>query len=180
MHCHGNIFMNWGTIVCVSVCVCVFFFPDMLGFITNWSWIHHGCGHVTTCCHTKLNAVPPSFYPVLFCLHKKVKCTSYYPIAIIVHVLATQATKYRIAENFWGRKLSRISRFCGDSRKFSPRNFRGVASFAATETKVFFAKIVFFTDPRKFSPSKVFRYTVYYLSGLGGSGIEVPVFSADS
>ena len=29
---------------------------------------------------------------------------------------------YRIVGNFWGRKLSRILRFCGYSRKFSPWN----------------------------------------------------------
>ena len=40
--------------------------------------------------------------------------------------------------------------------------FRGVASFGAAVTnnlKVFSAKIAFFTDPRMFSPSKVFCFT---------------------
>ena len=41
--------------------------------------------------------------------------------------------------------------------------FWGVASFGtakASNLKVFSAKIVFFTNSQKFSPSKVFRYTV--------------------
>ena len=37
-------------------------------------------------------------------------------------ILLCMNTLYRIAENFQGRKLSRILQFGDDSRKFSPRN----------------------------------------------------------
>ena len=37
-------------------------------------------------------------------------------------IYCIRQSRYRIAENFQGRKLSQISRFCDDSRKFSPRN----------------------------------------------------------
>ena len=121
---------------------------------------------MTTCCHTKLNAVPPSFYPVLFCLHKKVKCTSYYPIAIIVHVLATQATKYRIAENFRGRKLSRISRFCGDSRKFSPRNLGAWRSLPRQKRKFSSRKSYFSLIRESFLPRKFFAIRCTTCQGL--------------
>ena len=64
---------------------------------------------------------------------------------------------YHIAENFRGRKLSRISRFCGYSRKFSLQNL-GVWHLwcckSEQSAKVFSAKIVLFTNPQKFSPSK--------------------------
>ena len=68
-----------------------------------------------------------------------------------------------IAGNFWGRKLSWIFRFCGYLRKFSPLNlgawdlWRGKSE---QSMKVFSAKIVFFTNLLKLSPSKVSRYTV--------------------
>ena len=53
---------------------------------------------------------------------------------------------YRIAENFWGRKLSWILRFCGYTRKFSPQTlgcgilWRGKSVQSAN---VFSVKIVF-------------------------------------
>ena len=71
---------------------------------------------------------------------------------------------YHTAENFRGRKLLRISRFCGYTQKFSPRNLgRGIVWHSKSDqsTKVFSTKNVFFTNSRKFSPSKVSRYTVY-------------------
>ena len=58
-----------------------------------------------------------------------------------------------------GRKLSKILRFCGYTRMFSPQNLvRGILWHGKSEqsAKVFSAKIVFFTNPRKFSPSKSF------------------------
>ena len=70
---------------------------------------------------------------------------------------------YRIARNFWGRKLSRISRFvtiCGSfSTKFGGRGILW-CSKSKQSAKVFSAKIVFFTNLWKISPSKVSRYTV--------------------
>ena len=59
---------------------------------------------------------------------------------------------YRIAVNFRGRKLSRIARFCHAKGRHAP-NF----------VEKTFAYIYISTKPRnsqKFSPSKVFRYTV--------------------
>ena len=71
---------------------------------------------------------------------------------------------YHIAENFRGRKLSPISWFCSYMQKFSLQNLRrGVLRHDKSEqsAKVFFAKVVFFTNLQTFSPSKVSRYTVY-------------------
>ena len=63
---------------------------------------------------------------------------------------------YRIAENFRGRKLLQISRFCGYTRKFSPQNLgRGVL------WRCKMSKNRIFTNSWKFSPSKVSCYTVY-------------------
>ena len=62
---------------------------------------------------------------------------------------------YRIAENFQGRKLSRISRFCGYLRKFSLRNLgawhpltpykRVICKSFLRENRIFhqFAKVFF-------------------------------------
>ena len=71
--------------------------------------------------------------------------------------------KYRIAGNFWGRKLSQISRVESDPRKFSPRNLGMLHPFMfglKQSVKVFSVKFSLPTDPRKFSPSKVYHYTV--------------------
>ena len=61
-------------------------------------------------------------------------------------------------------------RFCGYTQKFSLQNLAcgeiwGVASFgAAKASNVFSAKIVFFTNSRKFLPRKVSRYmAIYYI-----------------
>ena len=57
------------------------------------------------------------------------KCGTY-SVHVHVHVggypevVACRDTIYRIARNFRGRKLSRISRFSHHPRKFSPRNSR--------------------------------------------------------
>ena len=67
------------------------------------------------------------------------------------------AWTYRIAENFRGRKLSQISRFCGYMRKFSLRNLGcGVIWRCKSEqsTKVFSAKIVFSLIRESFLPQK--------------------------
>ena len=64
---------------------------------------------------------------------------------------------------------SRISQFCGYSRKFSPRNLGAWHPWCGTSeqsAKDFSAKIVFFTNLRKFSPSKVSCCTVFV--GRGG------------
>ena len=60
-------------------------------------------------------------------------------------------------------KISQISQFCGYLQKFSPQNLgRGVLWHGISEqsTKVVSAKIILFTNPQKFSPSKVSLYTV--------------------
>ena len=64
---------------------------------------------------------------------------------------------YHIAENFQGRKLSWISRFCGYTRKFSLRNLgRGVLRHGKSEqsAKVFSAKIGFSPIRGSFLPWK--------------------------
>ena len=72
--------------------------------------------------------------------------------------------KYCIAKNFRGGKLSRIS----EKYNFCKENFRGLLAFAAPKditpqiSQGKLSRIA--TKPRilqKFSPSKVFRYTVY-------------------
>ena len=73
---------------------------------------------------------------------------------------------YRIVGNFRGRKLSRISWFCGYLRKFSPQNLEVWHLWCCKSeqsVKVFSAKIVFFTNSRKFSPSKVSCYMVSFI-----------------
>ena len=65
----------------------------------------------------------------------------------------------------YSRKLSQISAVCGYSRyaKVSPQNLgHGILWCGKSEqsAKVFSTKIIFFTNLRKFSPSKVFRYAV--------------------
>ena len=70
---------------------------------------------------------------------------------------------YRIAGNFWGRKLSQISRFCGYLRKFPQQNLGVWCPLARHKRAIresFLHENVFFTNSRKFSPSKVSRYTV--------------------
>ena len=76
---------------------------------------------------------------------------------------------YHIEENFWGRKLSWISRFCGYTRKFSPWNLgRGVLWHGQSEqsAKVFSVKIVFSPICKSFLPQKftTIRYTVVHIS----------------
>ena len=73
---------------------------------------------------------------------------------------------YRIAGNFRGRKLLRILRFCSYLRKFFPWNLRAWRPLARQKwqsAKVFFAKILFFTNSQ-FSPSKASRYTIFLLT----------------
>ena len=111
-----------------------------------------------------------------------IRTFNFIPCSEVVHVTCTTwyeflRDMYRIAENFRGRKISRISRFCCNLWKFCPWNlgvWRPLAwqkqairkSFLYENrifhwsAKVFSTKIVFFTDLRKFSPSKVFCYTV--------------------
>ena len=77
---------------------------------------------------------------------------------------AVTGRPYHIAEFFRGSKLSRISQFCGYSRNFSLRNLGAWYPLARQKraicAEVFSAKIVLFTNSRKFSPSKVSRYTL--------------------
>ena len=76
-------------------------------------------------------------------------------------------TNYRIAVNFRGRKLLRISRFYGYSRKFSSWNFEVLSPLGwqnKQSAKIFSVKIVFITHLWNFSPSKVFHYTVLMVS----------------
>ena len=73
------------------------------------------------------------------------------------------ATECCIAGNFRGRKLSRILRFCGYTWKFSLWNW-GVAFFGVAKVsnpRKFSPRKLYFTNLRKFSPSKVSRYTVF-------------------
>ena len=86
-------------------------------------------------------------------------------INVDTFVLCFVYKQYRIVGNFRGRKLLKISRFCGYTRMFSPQNLgRDILWHGKSEqfAKFFSAKIIFFTNPRKFSPSKVSRYTVLF------------------
>ena len=70
---------------------------------------------------------------------------------------------YRIMENFRGIKHSPILRIQSHPQKFSPRNLgRAVYTYDRFQhsMKVFSAKWSLLTDPRKFSPLKMSRYTV--------------------
>ena len=75
-----------------------------------------------------------------------------------VHVIfGVRFMWYHIAENFWGKKLPRISRFCGYTRKFSPWNLgRSVIWHCKSEqsVKVFSTKIVFSPIRESFLPWK--------------------------
>ena len=62
-----------------------------------------------------------------------------------------------IAGNFRGRKLPRISRFCGYSRKFSPRNL-GAWHPLAWHKQAISESFLRENILRKFFPSKVSRY----------------------
>ena len=87
--------------------------------------------------------------------------------------------KYRIAGNFRGRKLSRISRIRCHSWLFFPQK-KGVAHFGLLRIvsgpwwihESFLREILHFNDSWKFSPSKVSGYTVY--GGRGGGSLTIP------
>jgi len=83
---------------------------------------------------------------------------------VIVSRYLKHKNSYRIAWNFQGRKRSQISEFCGYPWKFSPQNLGVWLPLAQQKwaiCKSFLLEIIFFINPRKFSPSKVFRYTVH-------------------
>ena len=72
---------------------------------------------------------------------------------------------YRIAGNFQGRKLSRI----GEKDNFHGENFRGMLVVPRQKTsrpQISRRKLLWIATKlrnlRKFSPSKVFRYTIYW------------------
>ena len=70
---------------------------------------------------------------------------------------------YRIAGNFRGENFREILQLCGYLRKFSPRNLGAWCLLARQKRAIcesFLCKNLFFTNPRKFSPLKVSRYTV--------------------
>ena len=75
------------------------------------------------------------------------------------------ALQYCIVGNFQGRKLLRISRFVAIHESFLREILeRGVLWRSKSEqsVKVFSTKIVFFTNSRKYSPSKLSRYMVLF------------------
>ena len=78
-----------------------------------------------------------------------------------------QRAIYRIAGNFRGRKLSRI----GEKYDFHGENFRGLLTFAAPKdatpqiSRRKLSRIATkLRNSQKFSPLKVFHYTVYILA----------------
>ena len=75
--------------------------------------------------------------------------------------------RYRIAKNFQGRKLSRISRFESHPRKFSPRNFgHAIPTYVTFQNsaKVFSTKWSLSPIRESFLvPSKISRYMVINL-----------------
>ena len=70
-------------------------------------------------------------------------------------------TRYCIVGNLRGRKLLRILRFCGYLRKFSPQ-ILGCGVLWHGKSKQSTNIFVFFTNWKKFSPSKVFCYMVLW------------------
>ena len=60
-------------------------------------------------------------YDIFYLIVLTVYMYLYYRISLSVKFGTQAPDKYRIAGFFRGRKLSRILRFCGDSRKFYPR-----------------------------------------------------------
>ena len=69
-------------------------------------------------------------------------------------------SEYCIMGNFRGRKLSWILRFCSYWQKFSPQNLWVWHLLEATPVhKSFLCENLISTKSRKFSPSKVSRYT---------------------
>ena len=83
--------------------------------------------------------------------------------SVLEDMYALLSNQFPYSRKLSREKLSRISRFCGYLWKFSPWNLRAwhpLAQQKRQSAKVFSAKIVFFTNSRKFSSSKVSRYTV--------------------
>ena len=71
--------------------------------------------------------------------------------------------KYRIAQNFGGRKHWRIWRLGANSPKFCPPKFSITLVFYRCSTQsanVFSAKYILGANPPKFSTAKVLCYTV--------------------
>ena len=93
--------------------------------------------------------------------------------------IATSYTRQNIlyiAENFQGKKLLRISQFCGYPQKLSPRNLGAWHPLELQKRAIresFLCEIVFFTNSWKFSPSKDSRYTVSHT--CHGGYIYVPL-----
>ena len=72
----------------------------------------------------------------------------------------TSVAVYRIVENFQGRKLSWISRFCSYSQKFFLQNWGRSIFWQRHINQQAICESCISAKSRKFSPSKVFRYTV--------------------
>ena len=84
---------------------------------------------------------------------------------------------YHMAGFFRGRKLSRISRVCGDSQKVSPRKsiikqldtaLVDVVHWVTANSRKFLRENLFSSNSGKFSPAKETRYTVYRHHRGGG------------
>ena len=79
-------------------------------------------------------------------------------------MLSHNEADYRIAGNFRRRKLCEFRVFFWLIVKVFPRKlgaWHPWSSKSEQSVKVFSTKIIFFTNSRKFSHSKVFRYAVY-------------------
>ena len=80
--------------------------------------------------------------------------------------LWTNKCSYYYSANFWGRKLSWISRFASHPQKFPPRNFMHTTPTYTIDLVLhesFLRGIFTSTFPWMFSPSKFSRYTVPFL-----------------
>ena len=88
-------------------------------FVSRWECVH--CG---------MKKSSDSYLLLRFLEHCACACCvlfvsrNRYPSIITIEISPTCSNVYRIAGNFRGRKLSRISRFFSHPRKFSPRNSR--------------------------------------------------------
>ena len=84
-------------------------------------------------------------------------------------ILHYRVISYCIAGNFWGRKLSRISRFFSHPQKFSPRNSRH-ATLIMRPVLTFCEMLLSYRSRENFLPRKF--PAIRYLRALGFNSIK--------
>ena len=138
----------------------------------------YGCCHVCVFWFFLCQSIPGSSASQLVCC----VCGGQVPDSWLEETIITTRSVqyvhafsvYRIAENFRGRKLLRISWFCGYTRKFSPQNLgHGIRWRCKSEqsAKVFSTKILFPPIRKSFLPRKfpAIWYVIPYCNTLAES-----------